>query len=78
MLSGIFSFCRRARGLSYLTLGVVVNPFSLLGNSLDLGVSRAAMSLDHSPLATSCGVSMCRWTVCYSGDKSCDSGMVIS
>ena len=42
------------------------------------GVDRAAMSLDLSPLATSCGVNTSGWTVCYSGDKSRNSGMAIS
>ena len=37
-----------------------------------------AMSLDLSPLAMSSGVSSSGWTVCYSGDKSRDSGMAIS
>ena len=78
MLSGIFSFCRRAKGLSYFTSGVVVNLFSLRGNRWYLVVSRALMSLDQSPLATSCGVSMSWWTVCNSGNKSHDSGMAIS
>ena len=37
-------------------------------------VSRAAMSLGQSPLATSSGVCSSGWTVCYSGDKSRNSG----
>ena len=41
-------------------------------------IGRAAMSLDQSPLAMSCGVSMSGWTVCYSSDQSHDSGMAIS
>ena len=32
-----------------------MNPLSLLGISWDLGIGRAAMSLDQSPLATSSG-----------------------
>ena len=36
------------------------------------------MSFDQSPLATSCGASMCGRTVYNSGDKSRDSGMAIS
>ena len=42
------------------------------------GVGRAVMSLDQSPLATSCGVCMSGWTVCYRGDKSRDGGIAIS
>ena len=78
MLSGMFSFCRRASGQIYLTSGVVADPFSLRGNSWDLEVDRAAMSFDQSPLATSSGVCSSGWTVCYSGDRSRDSGMAIS
>ena len=78
MLSGMFYFCRRTLCLSYLTLGVVVNPFSLCGNLWDLGIGKAAMSLEQSPLAMSCRIRMSGWTVCYSGDKSRDSGMAIS
>ena len=58
--------------------GVVADPFSLRGNSSDLVVGKAAMSLDQSPLATSSGVCSSGWTVCYSGDKSHDGGMAIS
>ena len=47
-------------------------------SSWDLEVNRAAMSLDQSQLATSSGVGSSGWTVCYSGDKSRDSGMAIS
>ena len=52
----------------------VVSSWDFVG----FGVGIAAMSLDQSLLATSCGVSTSRWTVCYSGDKSRDSGMAIS
>ena len=41
-------------------------------------VGRAAMSSDQSPLATSSGVCSHGCTVCYSGNKSRDSGMAIS
>ena len=36
------------------------------------------LKLATSPLATSSGVCSSGWTVCYSGDKSRDSGMAIS
>ena len=41
-------------------------------------VSRAAMSSDQSPLATSSGVCSSGCTIYYSGNKSRDSGMAIS
>ena len=55
-----------------------MNPFSLRGNSGDLKIGKAAMSLDQSPLSMSCGVSQSGWTVCSSSDKSCNSGIAIS
>ena len=57
---------------------MVADQFSPRGISWDLEVGRAAVSMDQSPLATSSGVSSSGWTVCYSGDKSRDSGMAIS
>ena len=45
--------------------------------SVGFGVSRAVMSLDHSQLATLCGVGSSGWTVCHSGNKSRDSGLAI-
>ena len=65
-------------GQDILDVGGGGRPVSLSGNSCDLGVGRAAMSLDQSPLATSSGVCSSGWTVCYSGGKSRDSGMAIS
>ena len=41
-------------------------------------VSREAMSLDKSPLSTSREVIASGWTVCYTCDKSRNSGMAIS
>ena len=42
------------------------------------GVGRAAMSSNQSPLATSSGLCSGGLIVCYSGNKSRDSGMAIS
>ena len=42
------------------------------------GVGRVAMSSDQSLLATSSGVCSGGWTVCYSSNKSRDSGIAIS
>ena len=53
-------------------------PVFSLWDFVRFGDGRAAMSLDQSPLATSCEVSISGWTVCYSDDKSRDSGMAIS
>ena len=52
----------------------IVSSWDLVG----FGVGRAAMSSDQSPLATSSEVCSGGWIVCYSGNKSRDSGMAIS
>ena len=61
-----------------LHVGVVVNPFTLRGNSWDLQVDGAAMTLGQSLMATSYEVSTSGWTVCYSSRKSRNSGIAIS
>ena len=55
-----------------------MNPYSLYGNSRDLGIGKAAMSADQSPLAMSSEVCSSGWTVCYSSDKSDNSAIAIS
>ena len=52
----------------------VVSSWDFVG----FGVGRAAMSSDQSLLATSSEVGLSGWTLCYSGNKSRDSGMAIS
>ena len=52
----------------------VVSSWDFVG----FGVGRTAMSSGQSPLATSSGVCSSGWTVCYSGNKSRNSGMAIS
>ena len=53
-------------------------PVVSLWDSVGFEIGRAAISLNQSPLATSCGVSTSGWPVCYSADISPDSGMAIS
>ena len=60
-----------------LDVGNGGKPVVSLWDFVGFGVGRAAMSLDQSPLAMSCGVSTSMWIVCYSGDNSRDSGMAI-
>ena len=64
--------------LFILDVGGGGKPVISLWDFVRFAVGRAAMSLDQSPQATSCGVTMSAWTICYSGDKSRDSGMAIS
>ena len=78
MLSGMFSFSRRAGGPFILDVGGGGGPIVSSRDFVGFAVGRATMSLDQSPLARSCRVSTSGWTVCYSGDKSRDSGMAIS
>ena len=52
----------------------VVSSWDFVG----FGVGRVAMSSDQSSLAKSSGICSGGWTACYSGNKSRDSGMVIS
>ena len=48
-----------------LVVGGGGNPVFALGEFVRLWIGRVTISLEQSPLATSCGISMCRWTVCY-------------
>ena len=65
-------------GLFILDVGGGGEPVVTSWDFVGFGVGRAAMSSGQSPLATSSGVCSGGWTVCYSGDKSRDSGMAIS